>query len=205
MNPMRIFNGEIKIQQNSNKIETGVEQAKKWQKISKTIRATEYNVEVKNLIKETLYNSAAQEIIKIIETPYYTLKIFLFICLKVSSGFCSYLIIELIMGYYSYGVLTAMRTLYETPVTFPKVTICNVNAFTTQYALEFLKKVNQENEDFIDIFDEVQMSYFDFSNKSDLVNSVFWQGIIKMNCLNETEKRKLSHSLEEILVTCYFN
>ena len=87
------------------------------------------------------------------------IKIFLFICLIVSSGFCSYLIIELIMGYYSYGVLTAMRTLYETPVTFPKVTICNANPFTTQYAVEFLKKINRKNSQKKKIF-EAFFSFF---------------------------------------------
>jgi len=113
---------------------------RKEKKLSNPIKATENNAKVKPLIKETLYNSAAQAVIKIIETPYYTLKIFLFICLIASSGICSYLIVELILNYYSYGVSTTSRTLYEMPATFPKVTICNVNPFTTQYAVEYLKK-----------------------------------------------------------------
>jgi len=48
---------------------------------------------IKSLIKETLYNSLAQAIFKIIETPFITLKAFLLICVLVSSGLCSYLII----------------------------------------------------------------------------------------------------------------
>jgi hypothetical protein len=171
--------------------------------------ATKNNVKIKNLIKETLYNSAAQAIIKIIETPYYTLKTFLFMCVIASSGFCSYLIIELILNYYSYGVSTTSRTLYETPATFPKVTICNTNPFTTQYAVEYLKKINQEFNSVynvsIDIFDEVQMSYLDFETKHLIFYSIYWRGIYKMNGLNETEKRKLSHPLEEILLSCSFN
>ncbi len=82
MSQIQISNGEIL----TNEVEL--------KKLSKTIRAKEINVKVKNLIKETLYNSAAQAIIKIIETPYYTLKIFLFICLIASSGICSYLFIS---------------------------------------------------------------------------------------------------------------
>ena len=49
---------------------------------------------VKSLIKETLYNSTAQSIIKIIETPSIPLKVFLLLCVIVSSGLCSYLIIR---------------------------------------------------------------------------------------------------------------
>jgi hypothetical protein len=160
---------------------------------------------LKGLIKETLYNSVAQAIIKIIETPYYTLKIFLFICVIASSGICSYLIIELIMGYLSYGVSTTSRTLYETPATFPKVTICNMNPFRTQYAVEFLKKINQQFTNAIDIFNEVEMSKLDFETKSNLLLNIHWLGIYQMNGLNETEKRKLSHPLEDILISCYFN
>ena len=102
------------------------------------------NEKIKSLIKETLYNSLAQAIIKIKESPYLTLKTFLLICVLALSGLCSYLIIELFLNYFSYGVNTTSRTLYETPALFPKVTICNVNPFTTQYAMEFLKKINQE-------------------------------------------------------------
>ena len=51
---------------------------------------------IKCLIKGTLYNSTAQAIITIKETPCLTLKCFLFVCVILSSGLCSYLIIELI-------------------------------------------------------------------------------------------------------------
>jgi acid-sensing ion channel 2 len=178
---------------------------RKEKKLSNSIKATENNAIVKPLIKETLYNSAAQAIIKIIETPYHTLKIFLFICLIASSGFCSYLIVELILNYYSYGVSTTSRTLYEMPATFPKVTICNANPFTTKYAVEFLKIINQEYNNSIDIFDEVQMSKLDFETKFKLIGNIFGRGLYKMNDLNETEKRKLSHSLEETMYSCTFN
>ena len=164
---------------------------------------------LKGLIKETLYNSFAQVIIKIIETPYYTLKTFLFICLIASSGICSYLIVELIMGYLSYGVSTTSRTLYETPATFPKVTICNANPFTTQYAVEFLKKINQkinlQGDILIDFFDDEQMSRLNFSTTL-LIVSVIVLARNEMNTnLNETEKKKLSHSLEDMLGDCSFN
>ena len=99
---------------------------------------------IKKLIKETLYNSLAQAIIKMLETPVFALKVFLFLCVILSSGLCSFMIKELIVNFFSFGVSTTSRTLYETPALFPKVTICNTNPFTTQYALEFLKQINRE-------------------------------------------------------------
>jgi hypothetical protein len=46
------------------------------------------NVLIKTLLKESLYNSLAQAIFKIIETPFFTLKAFLLLCVFLSSGLC---------------------------------------------------------------------------------------------------------------------
>ena len=96
------------------------------------------------LLRETLDNSVAHAIIKLIETPILSLKAFLFVCVILSSGLCSYLIIELIMSFLSFGVSTTYRTLYETPTLFPKITFCNLNPFTTKYAMEFLRQIKKE-------------------------------------------------------------
>jgi hypothetical protein len=112
------------------------------------------NFKINILIKEALYNSTAQSIIKIIETPSLALKVFLLCRVILSSGLCSYLVIQLIISYLSYGVSTASRTLYETPALFPKITICNANPFTTQYAFNFLKQINNQLYPLIDIFNE---------------------------------------------------
>jgi len=45
-------------------------------------------IKLKSLVKETLYNSLAQAIFKIVETPFFTLKAFLLLCVFLSSGLC---------------------------------------------------------------------------------------------------------------------
>jgi hypothetical protein len=162
-------------------------------------------IKYKRLVKETLYNSLAQAIIKIVETPYLTIKACLFTFIIISSGLCSFLIIELVMSYLSFGVTTASRTLYETPALFPKVTICNVNPLTTEYAVEFLRTINQEYDQSVDIFDENQTNQLNVSFKSELIINVYYRAIFKMNSLNETEKRKFSRPLEDLIQNCYFN
>ena len=91
---------------------------------------------IKFLLKDVLYNSLAQAIIKIILTPYLIIKVFLGISVLVSTILTSYLVIQSIMTYLSYGVITTSRTIYENPASFPEVTFCNVNWRTTQYAYE---------------------------------------------------------------------
>ena len=76
------------------------EEAHKQDKINNAKKQRgQRNAKIKSLIKETLYNSLAQAIIKIKETPYFTLKAFLLICVLASSGPCSYLIIELVLAF----------------------------------------------------------------------------------------------------------
>ncbi len=91
---------------------------------------------IKFLLKDVLYNSLAQAIIKIILTPYLIIKVFLGISVLVSTVLTSYLVIQSILTYLSYGVTTTSRTIYENPASFPEVTFCNVNWRTTQYAYE---------------------------------------------------------------------
>jgi len=152
------------------------------------------------LLRETLDNSVAHAILKIVETPILSLKAFLFVCVILSSGLCSYLIIELIMSFLSFGVSTTYRTLYETPAVFPKITFCNVNPFTTKYAMEFLRQINKELHPTIDVFNDEQMDKLDFNEKTRLILSIKFKAIFRMNVLNDTEKRKLSRPLEEIVL-----
>jgi hypothetical protein len=159
----------------------------------------------KKLLKNTLYNSAAQAIIKLFETPHASLKVFLFICVIIPTGLCSFLIIKLVLNYLNYDVFTTLRTFYATPALFPKITVCNVNSFTTQYAAQFLKQINQELYPNVDIFNVEQMRKLNFRSKIEYINTIKSSARYKMNSLNKTEKKKLSHSLEDMMFTCYFN
>jgi hypothetical protein len=90
-------------------------------------------IAIENVLKENLYNSLAQAIIKIIQTPHIILKIFLCIFSLASTSLASYLVIQSIVTYFMYEASTTSRTIYENPTPFPKVTFCNVNSFTTEY------------------------------------------------------------------------
>jgi hypothetical protein len=111
---------------------------------------------ITSLVQNVLYNSFSQAIIRIIITPYLMLKLFLITCVLCSSGLASYLVIKSIMSYLSYEVSTISRTIYETPTLFPKVTFCNVNWFTTEYAYNLTQKGVDWDEVFNFTIDEKQ-------------------------------------------------
>ena len=101
---------------------------------------------MKPLLKETLYNSLAQAILRLILTPYLPLKFFLSMCVLASSSMASYLVIRSLIGYFNYDVSTTSRTIFETSNLFPKVTFCNVNWLTTQYAFDLTQAQTKWSE-----------------------------------------------------------
>jgi hypothetical protein len=128
---------------------------------------------------------------KIYYSPHFFLKTFLFLFIIVSTGYVSYLTIQSIMAYLEYGVATTTRTYFETPMLFPKVTICNLNPFTTEYAYNLyqnfsdayqneVKKLSDKDQkklghDLDDIlmgckFNLDQCDYADFTRSFDLSN-----------------------------------
>ena len=133
--------------------------------------------QIKSLLKEVLYNSTAQAVLKILFTRSKLIKSIWIICLALTLSTCAPLLIRNLMSYFSFEVITTSRTIFETPTLFPKVTICNRNLFTTKYAFELLS----------------------LSNYTDVVYKMY------TNYFNESEKNKLTHEFGDILLACSFN
>jgi hypothetical protein len=156
------------------------------------------------LMKNILYNSLCQAIIKLFEKSHISLKIILFFFILSSISLASYMVIQTILDYFSYEVTTTSRVIYETPSYFPKVTLCNQNMFTTEYAYEFAKSINS--------------SWNIYTNKDSLNNMsfteqfdtrVYFYNLALGNAFNpnfsDVNRRKLGHNFDEILLSCYFN
>ena len=165
------------------------------------------NEALKSIAKEILYNSTGQAVIKISQTPHIVLKFFLIFCLTLAGGLSLYLVGETVVGYYEYEVFTTTRTIFETSVLYPKITICNNNPFTTEYALDFLRKVNQNCRPDVDIFDHDQMKKLNASEKIKVFEQIVWFARTKMNSpsFSDADRKKLGHDLNDILLRCTFN
>ena len=162
---------------------------------------------IKALIKEALYNSVAQAIIKAFQTPHVVLKLFLFACILFSGTITSYLIAQSILTYLSYGVSTTSRTLYETSAVFPKITVCNRNQFTTPFAFEFLRNLSIIEFNGVDMFDSNQMQNLTFQDKVDMfdeLNAVASM-IVNSKKFSDYDRKKLGHSLQDMISYCTYN
>jgi len=145
---------------------------------------------------------------KIFHTHQIVLRLVLIVFVLVSTSFASYLVVSSVLDYFSYEVISTSRTIYEEAhFEFPKVTFCNVNPFTTKYAVEFLRNVSKEIQYDLDIFNLTQMSSFTFNQKDTLINDVYTRAnILILNKYFKNENRKrLGHSIEDILIKCKFN
>jgi len=110
--------------------------------------------------KEFLNNSLTQAIYKMSQSSsscIIRIKLFLFVVCTTSLA--SFMVIQSIIAYMRFDVITTTRTVFEQSsfsgggsgsgsggggALFPQVTVCNKNMFQTEFALEFLKNVSKE-------------------------------------------------------------
>ena len=152
------------------------------------------------LAKETLYNSTAQSIFKLFDTRNSLLKLIIVLYLIMSSSLSAYLIIKSYMSFLSYEAYTTTTTAYDIPSKFPTVTICNRAQFTTEAAIEFLKKINRQILPNIDVFDENLMKNLTYTDKRKYLNQVRNAGIMEMK-----DVERLSHYKKDMILSCSFN
>jgi hypothetical protein len=134
--------------------------------------------QIQELIKEILFNSTSQALLKIYQTPSKIVKIFWCVCLLCACSLCAYFVFVSLITFVTYEVSTKTRSYTEQTSLFPKVTFCNKNMFTTKYAYEL-----------------TNASYMSYD---ELVYTANFK-------LNDTERDKLTKKFGDILLECSFN
>ncbi len=82
------------------------------------------------------------------------------------------------MEYLHYDVITKVRIVSETEAEFPRIAICNINPFQTQYAMSIYERKRD-------------MTLFDFYKMSIL--------------LSNEDRKRLSYPINETLIKCTFS
>jgi len=108
---------------------------------------------MREYMKDALYNSVAQGILKITFHHNWIIKIFWLLTLLLTLGVCIWQIVLLVFSFLEANVTTVTRSYYENPTKFPTVTICDKSFFTTDFGLEFVQETMRQNKiDFDGIF-----------------------------------------------------
>ena len=157
------------------------------------------------LLKEHLTNELFAAILHAYHTPRIALKLFLIVFLLIAVGLASYTTVNLVLSYLEYGVATLTRSVYETPATFPKVTFCNVNQFTTAYSFDFLQTLGTLQNGSLNVYDAnmvARLSRFQKSSMANVERNIFNSLVVNFT---DADKRKLAHELSDVLLSCQFN
>ena len=116
----------------------------------------------------------------------------LFTCTSITI--CASAIISNIFDFLQYNVVTKVNIINETPITFPAVTICNLNGFSSTSASELVNSI------------ALSLSHSNESNNSnfgiDRLRNVFE---IKASLLEDSAKKELGMQIANSLISCVFN
>lgn len=134
-------------------------------------------LEIETLIKDTLYNSLAQSIIRLVKTPYKFLKLFIVLSLIATVCLSVFMIIDTITTYFNHEVYTTIRTIYEQSAPFPKIVLCNFNQFTSKYSVEFLKRINAQVNASVDIFNHSSFQSMRVKDRIALLGKLIIKGL----------------------------
>lgn len=98
-----------------------------------------------NILKENLLASTGHGFPKILQTKNYFLKAIWTMFTIMSVGLCSYMIVQSTIKYLKYDVNTKTRMINQFDAIFPTVTICNLNFFSSNFALNFTNQFQNES------------------------------------------------------------
>ena len=79
----------------------------------KIVITNEQSTMIQARIKERMYNSMAQAVINIINTPHFILKLLLSISVIFTVSFSAFLVIKSFMLFFAYDVITKTRFVYN--------------------------------------------------------------------------------------------
>jgi hypothetical protein len=153
---------------------------------------------LRELFKDHLTNEMFAAVQEVYYSPHIAIKLFLSTFLLASYALASYTTLKLVMSYFEYGITNSVRTFYEVPCEFPKVSICNVNPFSSKYGYEFLRNITNGT---FEIFPENMSSYQKM--KQFIVTQIKANGYT--NNMTDLFKKSLGHDLMDSMLLCSFN
>lgn len=161
------------------------------------------SIKLKKTFVKVLSESTAHGIPNFIKNEKNPIKMMWALFFLISIGLCAYLIISDIIIYFNYEVVTKIRQVNEFPSHFPTISICNVNYFTTDEALAYLKQVGS-NLNYPDIFDDNVSNSLNSSYLKQTGLLYFLNGLGNTQKLNDTAKQALGYRLEDFMLDCQF-
>lgn len=147
-------------------------------------------------IKKWCENTSFHGLPNIIDSKYIVLRIIWALVFLAAFSFSVYSITNIFMSYFSYSVLTTIGLVDSPQMSFPAITLCNMNPFSTLEAVDFVSRGLNAS-----LLSALRNDYFttaialSSSKRAELLNSN----------TNESFRRSMGLSLDSFVTTCYYN
>ena len=154
-------------------------------------KPTKLSKRIQDTVSDAIKSSTGHGCPNILKSKIISIKIMWSFFTALSMGICTYLIIESILSYFKYEVTTKTRVVNEYMSIFPTITVCNLNYFTSNDSVKFIKDLqmvmnSQDINPIEHLFVTVAKMY---SKQKDY----------------EFLKEKYGDSLNKLIVNCQFN
>jgi hypothetical protein len=117
------------------------------------------------------------------------------------SGLTCYILINNVISYYQFSVVSTIQVVSESESVFPAVTICHSNPYTTKYAQNLTYHLAFKN-----LGIKLDQVSFDYFNKYVLISLSYYMNLYVNDPRYGDENRKLlGIDISEIISSCYFN
>ena len=132
-------------------------------------------------------------------TPTFIKFIWCLVFVSFSSLTC-FILVNIVLTYYQYRVVSTIQIIHEIPSIFPAITICDANPFTTQYAQKLI--------DFhaIQIFNKTlaNMTYVEYNQIKEKLDMRV-RAHVNDPAFGDENRRRLGFNLSHILYECVFS
>ena len=153
---------------------------------------------LKKVFLESALSTTIHGLPNIFRSERILLKIMWTLCLLGFSSYCFFSIFKSVNSYLNHEVVTNIDIIKENPTEFPAVTICNLNLFVTDYALDKLKKFKK---DYLTVLPINEKNYLVKPKKID-IRKEFQE--YSMNPAN-ADRKNYSYPFEDTLIECNFD
>ncbi|CAF0885554.1 unnamed protein product [Brachionus calyciflorus] len=116
---------------------------------------------IKNVTLEIILSSTSHGLPNIFRSSNLYIKLMWIFFTLISTGLLGCMVTQNIMNYFKYEVTTKTRVKTEFKSTFPTITVCNINTFTSEHAANYIKTIEYNKFD-----DNPLAKSFEFMAKS---------------------------------------
>ena len=147
----------------------------------------------------------------IFRTKHGFIKIFWVLLFLISTSICAFNVYMIIVNYLKYDVVTTIKLTKEASMTFPTVSLCNVNLFATENSFQVAYNLSKSmfDIDLYDIMGENRTTINFFNSKYKLFENYFVLSFLLKQMINnpkfKNQNRSFGFHFDKFVISCFYS